>query len=146
MSLCLINRNEYGIIEKVGDKMGIIETQIKEAFDKFKQNGNLHELTRKLLCDADYSVRFAWQMSDVLDALKRQCPKPIFECVFYDGENDGNYHLFNFDPNLISRESLLIEVRSRLEHEIGVELDYVDKAMESVYLLNSNSLVKVVAE
>lgn len=125
--------------------MGIIETQIKEAFGKFKENGNLYELTRKLLVDADYSVRFAWQMSDVCDALKRQCPKQLFECVYYDGEH-GEYHLFDFDPNQISRESLLIEVRSRLEHEIGVELDYIDKAMESVYLLNSNSLVKVVTE
>lgn len=122
--------------------MGRIAENIKDAFDKFKKNGNLHELTRKLITDADYSVRYAWQMSDVLDALKEQCPPSVFECVYYDGEH-GEYHLFDFDPNPISRESLLIEVRSRLKHEIGVELDYIDKAMESVYLINTNTMVKV---
>ena len=125
--------------------MGIIETKIKDAFDKFKKDGNFHAFLRKLLCDADYSVRFAWQFSETLDALIRQCPLPAFECVFYDGEH-GHYHLFDFDPNPISHESLLIEVRSRLQHEIGVELDYIDKAMESVYLIDTNMMRKVVTE
>ena len=122
--------------------MGIIETQVKEAFDAYKQDGDFHKFVRKIVVDADYSVRFAWQLSDVLDAIKKHCPKPVFECIYYDGEH-GEYHLFDFDPNLISRKSLLIEVRSRLQHEIDVELDYIDKAMESVYLLNTNTLVRI---
>lgn len=123
--------------------MGIIETQIKKAFDKFKENGNIYELTHKLLRDADYSVRFAWQMSDVCDALKRQCPKSLYECVYYDGEH-SEYHLFDFNPNPISRECLLIEVRSRLQHECHIDPENIDRAMESVYLLNVNALVRVV--
>jgi len=125
--------------------MGKIETQIKDAFDKFKQDGNLYTFLRKLLCDADYSVRFAWQFSDTLDALKRQCPPSLFECVFYDGEY-GHYHLFDFDPNSISRKSLLIEVKARLQSECHIDPDGVDKAMESVYLIDTNMMRKVVTE
>ena len=125
--------------------MGIINDQVKNAFDRFKKDGDLQKLVMKLVCDADFSVRYAWQFAEVRDAIRKHCPKQLFECVYYDGEN-GEYHLFDFDPNDISRESLLIEVRSRLKHEVGVELDYIDKAMESVYLLNTNTLVKVVIE
>lgn len=122
--------------------MGIISEQVKDAFDNFKENGDLRKLVMKLVRDADYSIRYAWQFAEVRDALREHCPKPLFECVYYDGEH-GEYHFFDFDPNDISRESLLIEVRSRLQHEVGVELDYLDKAMKSVYLLNSNALVRV---
>lgn len=123
--------------------MGKINDQVKDAFGKFKKDGDLQKLVMKLVMDADYSVRFAHQLADVRDAIKEHCPTTLFECVYYDGEN-GEYHLFDFDPNPISRESLLIEARARLEHEISVELDYIDKAMQSVYLLNSNSLVRVI--
>jgi len=122
--------------------MGKIESQIKLAFDKFKKDGNLYELIRKLIDDADFSVRFGWQMSAVFDALKKHCPASVFECVYYDGEN-GEYHLFDFDPNIISKKSLLVEIKSRLQHEIGVEFNYLDKAMEDVYLINTNTMVKV---
>ena len=125
--------------------MGIINDQVKHAFDKFKENGNLSDLVMKLVCDADYSVRYAWMFAEVRDALREHCPKPVFECVYYDGEH-GEYHLFDFDPNPISRECLLIEVRSRLQYECHVDPENIDRAMESVYLLNTNSLVKVVTE
>ena len=123
--------------------MGRIETQIKDAFDKFKQDGNLHAFLRKLLCDSDYSVRFAWQFSETLDALKKQCPQPVFECMYYDGEH-GHYHLFDFDPNPINRESLLIEIKARLQSKCYIDPGDIDKAMDSVYLIDTNMMRKVV--
>ncbi|KKN21076.1 hypothetical protein LCGC14_0929020 [marine sediment metagenome] len=125
--------------------MGIISEQVKQAFDNYRQDGDLQKFAMKLVCDADDSVRFGWQMGYVCDAIREHCPKPSFECVFYNGEN-GNYHLFDFDPNLISRKSLLIEVRSHLRHECHIDPDGIDKAMQSVYLLSINTLVKVVTE
>jgi len=122
--------------------MGIIETRIKEAFNKFKQDGNLCDLAETIAHVADYSVQSARNATIMYEAIRTYCPITTFECVYYDGEH-SEYRLFDFDPNLISKESLLIEVRSRLEHEIGVELDYIDKAMESVYLMNTNTLLKV---
>lgn len=123
--------------------MRIIETKIKKAFDEYRKDGHLEKLICKVADVGDHSVNCQGHADIMYDAIKEHCPKPVFECIYYDGEH-GEYHLFDFDPNLISRESLLIEVRSRLEHEIGVEPDYIDKAMESVYLLNSNSLVRIV--
>lgn len=123
--------------------MGIINDQVKDAFDKFKENGNLPDLVMKLVCDADYSVRYAWMFAEVRDTLREHCPKPVFECVYYNGEY-GTYHLFDFDPNDISRESLLIEVKTRLQSECHIDPDYVDKAIQSVYLLNVNALVRIV--
>lgn len=82
------------------------------------------------------NVKFAWQLSN---ALKKYCLPSIFECVYYDGEH-GEYRLFDFNPNGLSNESIRIEVRSRLEYEIGVEPDYIDKAMESVFDKNSNEI------
>lgn len=122
--------------------IGRIETQIKDAFDKFKQDGNFHVFLRKLLCDADYSVRFAWQFSETLGALKKQCPKSLFECVFYDGEH-GQYHLFDFDPNPISHESLLIEIKARLQSDCHIDPDGIDKAMDNVYLIDTNMMRKI---
>lgn len=124
--------------------MNKIETQIKDAFNQFRKDGNLHAFLRKLLYDADYSVRFAWQFSETLDALKRQCPPPIFECVFYDGEN-GEYHLLDFDPNLpMSKKSFRAKVENCLQNQCHIDPDDVDKAMESVYLIDTNMMRKVV--
>ncbi|KKN53857.1 hypothetical protein LCGC14_0598160 [marine sediment metagenome] len=122
--------------------MGIIETKIKNAFGQYRKDGDLLRFTKDIAHVGDYSVNSQTQAAIMYDAIREHCPKPVFECIYYDGEH-GEYHLFDFDPNLISRKSLLIEVRSRLQHEIGIELDYIDKAMESVYLLNVNTLVRI---
>lgn len=124
-------------------KMGIIETRIKKAFDKYKKDSNLKELMCEVADVADRSVNcktHAWIMYDVI---KRYCPATTFECVFYDGENGGVYRLLDFDPNVISREALLIEVKNHLMHECHIDPNGVERAMESVYLLNVNMLVKI---
>lgn len=123
--------------------MGRIETRIKEAFEQYSKDGQLWELIVEIADVGDRSVNCQGHAAIMYDAIKAYCPKPVFECIYYDGVF-GSYHLFDFDPNLISRESSLIEVRSRLEHEIGIEPDCIDKAMESVYLLNMNTLVRIV--
>ena len=126
--------------------MGIIETKIKNAFEALKQDGDLLKFTKDIAHVGDYSVNSQTQAAIMYDAIREHCPKPLYECIYYDGENGGNYHLFDFDPNLISRKSLLIEVRSHLRHECHIDPDGIDKAMQSVYLLSINTLVKVVTE
>lgn len=123
--------------------MGIIEAKIKNAFKQYQQSGNLLGLAKDIAHVGDYSVSSRTTAAIMYDAIRKHCPKQMFECVFYDGEN-GHYHLFDFDPNPISRESLLIEVRARLQSECHIDPDGVDKAMESVYLIDVNMMRKVV--
>jgi len=70
-------------------------------------------------------------------------PPSTFECLYYDGENGGIYHLLDFDPNQLEGEALDAAIRICLQHQCHIELDYIDEAMESVYLMNTNTLVKV---
>lgn len=125
--------------------MGIIETKIKNAFGQYREDGDLLKFTKGIAHVGDCSVNSQTQAAIMYDAIREHCPKPLFECVYYDGEN-GGYHLFDFDPNLINGECLLIEVRSRLQHECHVDPDGVDKAMKSVYLIDFNTMIKVVTE
>ena len=88
--------------------MGKIETTVKEAFEQYREDGDLLKLTKTIAHVGDYSVNSQTQAAIMYDAIRKHCPKPLYECVFYDGEH-SEYHLFDFDPNLISRESLLTE-------------------------------------
>ena len=123
--------------------MGIIETKIKNIFEQYREDGDFLKLAKDIAHVGDYSVHSQTTAAIMYDAIRQHCPAAQFECVYYDGEH-GEYHLFDFDPNPISRESLLIEVRSRLEHECHVDPDDVDKAIESVYLIDTNAMIKVV--
>jgi len=123
--------------------MGIMENQVKDAFDKFKKDGNLYEFARKLIVDADYSIRFEWMLSDTLDALKKHCPPSTFECVFYDGENGGIYHLLDFDPNGLSKKQLNKKIQSSLQYQCHIDPCDVDRFMDNVYLINTNTMMKV---
>jgi len=125
--------------------MGKIEAKIKNAFDQFKQDSDLLKLAKDIAHVGDYSVNSQTQAAIMYDAIREHCPPSLFECVFYDGEH-GHYHLFDFDPNPISRKSLLIEVKARLQSECHVDPDGVDKAMESVYLIDTSMMRKMVAE
>lgn len=123
--------------------MGIIETRIKAAFDKYKKDNNLKDLVCEVADVADRSVNcksHAWIM---YDAIRERCPATTFECVFYDGENGGVYRLLDFNPNGLTKKALLIEINNRLMHECHIDRNDVDRAMENVYLLNANMLIKV---
>lgn len=123
--------------------MGIIETRIKNAFEQYQKDGNLLKFTKNVADVGDYSVNSQTQAAIMYDAIRIHCPKPVFECVYYNGEY-STYYLFDFDPNPISKESLLIEVRARLQSECFIDPDYVDKAMQSVYLIDTNTMRKVI--
>ena len=122
--------------------MGIIRDNIESAFAQFQKDGNLCKLVLKIANDVDYSVRYAWQMADANDAIKSVIPSGGFECLFYDGEN-GEYHLLDFDPNGLSDADLLDKVKSALKYQVGIELDYIEYAMESIYLVPSYAMIKI---
>lgn len=122
--------------------MGIIRSNVKKAFDVYQQDGNLQNLIKKIVADVDYSVRFAWQMSEALDAIRQTIPNGTFEVLFYDGEN-GEYRLLDFNPAGLSKDELTEKIESALRYQVGVESDYIDKAMDSVYLVPDYALIKV---
>lgn len=63
------------------------------------------------------------------------------ECVYYDGE-EGVYRLLDFDPNGLDREALLALIYMHLRLDCHIDQVDREKAMENVYLLNTNALVK----
>ena len=126
--------------------MGIIETRIKKAFDEYKENGNLKKLVVEVADVADKSVNCQGHANIMYCAIKEYCPSSIYECVFYDGENGGIYHLLDFDPNQLDREALLAAVEISLAHQCFIDPTDIKQAMESVYLLNTNTLIKVMGE
>lgn len=67
---------------------------------------------------------------------------PVFECVFYDGE-EGVYRLLDFDPNQLDKGALRASIEISLAHECFIDPDDIKQAMENVYLLDTNALVKV---
>lgn len=123
--------------------MGIIETKIKNAFKQYREDGDLLRFTKDIAHVGDYSVNSQTQAAIMYDAIREHCPKPVFECVYYDGEH-SEYHLFDFDPNGLNNKSIQIKVRARLQRECHIDPDGVDKAMKSVYLIDTNAMMKVV--
>lgn len=123
--------------------MGIIESRIKEAFDKYKKDGNLKKLVCEVADVADRSVNCQLHAWIMYNAIGEYCPPPVFECVYYDGENGGVYHLLDFDPNGLDKEALLAEIYTHLRLECHIDQIDSEEAMKSVYLLNTNALVKV---
>jgi hypothetical protein len=125
--------------------MGVIADGIKYAADKLYKEGDVVTAAKKVAHVGDYSVRSQDHAGIMYDAIREHFKKPVFECVFYDGEN-GVYHLLDFDPNGLSKEELLEEVKSRLQHQCNVDPCDVDRFMESVYLIDSNMMIKVVED
>ena len=79
-------------------------------------------------------------MTESYDAIREHFLQPIFECLYYDGEN-GEYRLLDFNPNKLSKEKLKSEIKQCLL-SFGIEPEYLDKAIESVYLIDTNNLIK----
>ena len=122
--------------------MGIIETRIKETFDEYRKSNHLNKLVHEIVNIADYSVHSRDNAEIMYAAIKKYCPIPVYECVYYDGEA-GVYRLLDFNPNGLDRETLLLKIESHLVQDCYINSDEVDKAMENVYLLNINTLKKV---
>ena len=122
--------------------MGIIETRIKNAVDRFKANGDLEKFACTVANVGDYSVHSEGHASIMYDAIKKYCPSPVFECVFYDGENEV-YHLLDFDPNKLDNKSIQAKAHSRLQHQCHIDPCDVDEFMDDVYLINVNTMIKI---
>lgn len=126
--------------------MRIIETKIKNAFDQYRKDGDLLKFTKDIAHVGDYSVNSQTQAAIMYDAIREHCPKLLYECVFYDGENGGNYHLLDFDPNQLKGDALIAAVKISLQHQCHVDPCDVDQFMNSVYLIDTNAMIKVVTE
>ena len=64
------------------------------------------------------------------------------ECLWYDGVR-GCYHLLDFDPNGLRDWQIIKNVTKQLEDCFGLYGEDLEKAMETVYLMDVESLEKV---
>ena len=64
------------------------------------------------------------------------------ECLFYNGEI-GHYEVLEFDPKGLSKEQILEQVLKCLDDK-GIFKEGIDKALETVYLLEVKHLKKVI--
>ena len=64
------------------------------------------------------------------------------ECLWYDGVQ-GCYYLLNFDPNGLVDWQIIENAKKQLEDCFGLYGKDLEKAMETVYLIDVDSLEKV---
>ena len=64
------------------------------------------------------------------------------ECLWYDGVQ-GCYHLLDFDPNGLKIRQIVQIAKKLLEDCFGLYGEDLEKAMETVYLLDVDSLRRV---
>ena len=64
------------------------------------------------------------------------------ECLWYDGDQ-GCYHLLDFDPDGLQDWQVIEEAKKQLEDCFGLYGADLDKAVETVYLIDVDSLEKV---
>jgi len=64
------------------------------------------------------------------------------ECLWYDGVQ-GCYHLLDFDPNGLKIRQIVQNAKKLLEDCFGLYGEDLEKAMETVYLLDVDSLRRV---
>lgn len=63
------------------------------------------------------------------------------ECLWYNNES-ASYNLLDFDPNGLTKEQIIEKAKKEFE-EKGFEGREIDKAMETVYLIDIDNLKKV---
>ena len=64
------------------------------------------------------------------------------ECLWYDGFR-GCYHLLDFDPNGLSDRQIIEDAEKQLEDCFGLYGADLEKAMQTVYLIDVDSLERV---
>ena len=64
------------------------------------------------------------------------------ECLWYDGVQ-GCYHLLDFDPNGLEDWQVIEKVKKQLEDCFGLYSEDLEKAMETVYLIDVDKLERV---
>lgn len=63
------------------------------------------------------------------------------ECVWYNG--DGQYELLDFDPNGLTKEQVMEKAKEELRKLFCINNEDFEKAKETLYLINVESLQKV---
>jgi len=64
------------------------------------------------------------------------------ECLWYDGV-EGCYHLLEFDPNGLRIGQVVVNAKKQLEDCFGLYGRDLEKAMETVYLIDVDRLRRV---
>jgi hypothetical protein len=64
------------------------------------------------------------------------------ECLWYDGV-EGCYHLLEFDPNGLKIWQVVENAKKQLENCFGLHGQDLEKAMETVYLIDIDNLKRV---
>lgn len=64
------------------------------------------------------------------------------ECLWYNGVL-GCYELLDFDPNGLSKEEIVEEAKAKLLLK-GFEFNDLNKALETLYLIDVDALKRVV--
>lgn len=64
------------------------------------------------------------------------------ECLWYDGV-EGCYHLLEFDPDGLRVWEIVENAKKQLADCFGLYAEDLEKAMETVYLIDIGSLRKV---
>ena len=64
------------------------------------------------------------------------------ECLWYDGV-EGCYHLLEFDPNGLRIGQVVVNAKKQLEDCFGLYGQDLEKAMETVYLIDVDRLRRV---
>jgi hypothetical protein len=64
------------------------------------------------------------------------------ECLWYNGEM-GQYELLDFDPNGLTKQQIIEKAKQELRKKYSFTDDDIHRAMESLYLLDIDSLDKL---
>ena len=64
------------------------------------------------------------------------------ECLWYDGV-EGCYHLLDFDPHGLKGWQIAENARKELQKSFDLDGDELEKAMETIYLIDVENLEEV---
>lgn len=65
------------------------------------------------------------------------------ECLWYNGEV-GCYELMEFDPNGLKKKEVIDKAAKILKRQYGFDNEAMQKALETLYLINIKHLIKVI--
>lgn len=64
------------------------------------------------------------------------------ECLWYNGE-EGCYELLDFDPNGLSNSLVFSKAKQTLKDKYGFDGEDLEKASETIYLIDIDNLIKL---
>ena len=99
------------------------------------------ETNRQFLVESGKDGNIVELTSDNVKAIRAIGSSDNVEVMYYDGET-GVYHLLDI-PDGLSGQKLLEHIRDALQYQVYVELDYIDIAMKSVYLIPVSAITRI---